>query len=68
MRVRKSVIVYSVWDNRTDDIIIIDGTAKECAKAMGLTISSFYSTVTRALKGIDNKYAILKFNRNSIGD
>ena len=28
--------LYTVYDNRTDMPIIIDGTAKECAKAMGI--------------------------------
>jgi hypothetical protein len=28
--------------------VIIDGTAKECAKAMKMTLSSFYSAVTHS--------------------
>jgi hypothetical protein len=58
MRGRKRYVAYSVWDNRTDDIIIIDGTAEESAKAMGLTIESFYSAVTRAKNGSIKRYAI----------
>ena len=27
--------VYTVWNNRTDELIICDGTAKECAEGYG---------------------------------
>ena len=40
--------LYTVYNNKTDMPIIIDGTAEECAKAMGMTLSSFYSAVTHS--------------------
>lgn len=41
---------YTVYDNRTDLPIITGGTADECAKAMGMTRQSFYSTRSRCVK------------------
>ena len=54
----RSFIVYSVWNNRTDEPIIIDGEAKECAKAMNLTLASFYSAITNARSGKVKKWTI----------
>lgn len=54
----RSLIVYSVWDNRTDMPVIIDGEARACAKAMNLSMSSFYSTVTKARNGIVKRWTI----------
>ena len=41
---------YDVYDNRTDFPIIIDGTAKECARALGITKRSFYNIVVKSKK------------------
>lgn len=54
----RSFIVYSVWDNRTDTLIIIDGEARECARAMNLSMKSFYSAVTKARQGITKRWTI----------
>lgn len=43
---------YTVWDRKTDELVILDGTSKECAKAMGITIQSFYSYLCKSKKGI----------------
>lgn len=56
----RSYCVYTVYDNRTDLPIIVDGNAKECAKAMNITIDSFYSAITRARKGTVKRWTILK--------
>lgn len=53
-------IVYTVYDNRTDFPVIIDGTADECAKAMSLTLSSFYTAVTRCGQGTNKHWEISK--------
>ena len=42
---------YTVYDNRTDELVILDGTAEQCARAMGTSVGSFYSAVTRARTG-----------------
>lgn len=54
---------YTVYDNHTDLPIITCATADECAKAMGITRESFYSTRSRFLKPRkqkDERWTILK--------
>lgn len=51
-------LLYTVYDNKTDMPVIIDGTAKECAKAMGLKMSSFYPIVRRSKMGVLKKWYI----------
>ena len=50
-KVDRGFLRYTVYDNRTDELVILDGTAEQCARAMGLTAGSFYSAVTRARNG-----------------
>jgi hypothetical protein len=54
----RSFIVYSVWDNKTDKAVIIDGEARKCAEAMGISFSSFYSIVSRLRKGQGKRWTI----------
>ena len=55
---------YTVYHNKTDTPVIIDGTAEEAMKAMGLAnIGSFYSVVSRALRGTNKKWSIIKTYR-----
>ena len=42
---------YSVWDNRTDQLLILDGTSKECADAMGIKLNSFRSAASKSNHG-----------------
>ena len=56
----RSFCVYTVYDNRTDFPVIVDGEARDCAKAMGLCLAGFYCAVTRASKGQIKKWTILK--------
>lgn len=51
---------YTVYDNKTDFPVIVEGTSAECAKAMGIKINSFHSTVTRARNGENKRWTILK--------
>lgn len=48
-------IRYTVYNNKTDMPVLIDGTAPECAKAMGVTLNSFYIYVHLASKGTPRK-------------
>ncbi len=50
--------LYTIYNNKTDMPVIIDGTARECAKAMGMTLSSFRSAVTHAKTGKVKKWHI----------
>ena len=54
-----SYVLYSVWDNRTDEVVIIDGTAKQCAEMMGRSLNCFYSTVRRSKSGEIKRWTIL---------
>lgn len=38
---------YTVYNNYTDELVIIDGVAEECAAAMRITVGSFYCAITR---------------------
>lgn len=47
-RYTRSFIVYTVFNNKTDTHVIVDGEARECAKAMGVSLATFYCIVTRS--------------------
>ncbi len=49
---------YSVYESKTDNPIIIDGTAVQCAKVLGMTQNSFYSFVSKCRKGKVRKKAV----------
>jgi hypothetical protein len=51
--------LYTVYDNKTDFPIIVDGTAKECCKVMNMTIDSFYSAVTLSRSHVIRRWTIL---------
>lgn len=53
-------VLYTVWNNKTDEIVIVDGNAVECAKAMGISVRNFYSTVSKNLNGTIAKWTIEK--------
>lgn len=42
---------YSVYHKKTDLPLIIYGTSKECAKAMGIKVNSFYRYIVRMRQG-----------------
>ena len=46
---------YTVYLRATDEIIA-SGTGPQCAKALGMTMGVFYSTVSHARACINNKY------------
>ena len=52
-------IIYTLWDNKTDDIVA-NGTAEECAKNMDMSLTTFYSTVSRASHNQIQKYSVVK--------
>lgn len=43
--------LYTVYDNKTDFPVVVDGTSEECARAMGIAFSTFLSYVSRAKMG-----------------
>ena len=42
---------YSVYHRKTDEPLVIYGTSKECAKAMGIRVNSFYRYIVRMRQG-----------------
>ena len=54
----KYIMVYSIWNNKNDELIILDGTAEECAEAMGMTESTFRSIMTKVKQGTIKKWTI----------
>lgn len=51
---------YTIYDNRTDFPIMVDGTADECARALNRSRNSFYCLVSRVQKGRNKRYTILR--------
>lgn len=37
---------YTVYDNKTDFPVIVSGTSRECAKAMGIGMSRFWGILS----------------------
>ena len=56
----RSFAVYTVYNNKTDFPVIVDGEAREAAKAMGISFNSFYSTVSKARSGKVGKWTIIE--------
>lgn len=48
--------LYSVWRNKDDQLIILDGTADECARLMGVDRLHFY----HICKNGTDKWTIIK--------
>ena len=55
---RKYLKKYTVYNNETDFPVIIDGTFRECAAAMGISPSSFHKTLNRCKNGECQKWYI----------
>lgn len=46
---------YSAYKRKTDEPVMIYGTARECIKVMGVTMTTFYIYVTRTRKGFGKR-------------
>ena len=53
-------VVYTVYDNKTDEIVCFELTADEAAKTIGMTANSFRSTCVRTEKGINKRWTIVR--------
>lgn len=52
---------FTVYDNSTDFPVIVCGTSRECAKAMGVALPTFYSVLSIGeKKGHGNRWTILR--------
>lgn len=53
--------LYTVYNNKTDFPVIVDGTAAESAAAMGLkSVGVFYNTVKHVRNGYSKKWTIME--------
>lgn len=50
---------YTVYNDKTDEVVIVDGTAHECAKAMGIERNSFYHFMWKNYNGENTKWSII---------
>ena len=55
----KRRLLYTVYNNRTDFPVIVDGTKQEAIKAMGVSPKSFDGTISKARKGENRKWTVL---------
>lgn len=53
-------VVYTVYDNKTDEIVCFELPADEAAKAIGMTTKTFRSTCTHSEMGINKRWTISK--------
>ena len=54
---------YTVYDRRTDLPVMVNGTARECAAAMGVTLGSFRTLYTKLKNGcpaVGHRWEIFK--------
>ena len=50
--------VYSIWDNKTDEVVIVDASAPACARYLGISLHTFYTVVSHVRAGTDKRYTI----------
>ena len=63
----QATTLYTVWRNKDDMLLILDGTAEECCRLLGMNKNSFYRLVcSTGNKGYGNMYTIRKANRDQI--
>lgn len=61
--------LYTVYNTKTNKFVIVDGTAAECAVAMGLkNLKTFYLTVAAFNRGMVRKWSIETRRRKDNGD
>ena len=56
---RQPIFLYSIWRNGDDRLMILDGTADECCKVLGIPKKTFYEELSRT-GGKGKKYTIKK--------
>lgn len=61
---------YSVYHKKTDQPLIVYASSKECAKAMGIVLNSFYRYISRMREGKINlrKWSIYEDEVEDIED
>ena len=59
---RKPTVLYSIWRNEDDRLIIFDASAEQCCEILGITRRTFVEELSRT-KGNGEKYTIRKIRR-----
>lgn len=54
--------LYTVYRNKDDRLMILDGTAKHCCEVLGLKQNTFYAYLSRK----DGPYTILRSTRKAV--
>lgn len=52
--------VYTVYNNNTDELLVLDGTREECAKAMGIKVETFHTVLWHFKHGYKTKWAVIE--------
>ena len=58
---------YAVYDRETGEAVVHDGTARECARKMKITLESFYTFYSRQHSGSykgSSKWKIVRVDKN----
>ena len=66
MRKKSPNILYSIWRNSDDRLIILDGTAEECSRLLNTTKKNFYILVCNSQKNENARYTIRKISRQQL--
>ena len=64
-RKRKPAMLYSVWRNSDDQLLILDGTAEACADILGIHVNTFYWLVSMTKNAGHGIYTIRKIDRRT---
>jgi hypothetical protein len=62
---RIPTVLYSIWRNEDDALLILDGTADECCELLGISHRTFLERLSRT-KGNQEKYTIRKAKREDV--
>ena len=57
--------LYTVYDNKTDFVVAVSERAEECAKRMGIRMTSFYNIVERCINGTNKRWTIVKHDKTN---
>lgn len=60
----RNYMLYTIWNNKTDELICFELPAKEACVKMKMTLGNFLSVVSRSITGEYKKYKVLKTRQN----
>ena len=61
---RKPDTLYSVWRNKDDELLILDGTMEQCCERLGISRWHFYKIVNSEKNtGFGHAYTVRKITK-----